>query len=59
MSFEEWLETEDGRLAMSAVRDHVSMVSRDIMETALKAVYLAGAQAGRREMMQFNGARAI
>ena len=49
MNFEKWIETEDGRLAMSAVRDHVSMVSREIIETALRAVYLAGAQEGRKE----------
>jgi hypothetical protein len=49
MSFEEWIETEDGRLAAGAVRDHVSMVSRDIIETALRAVYLAGTQEGRKE----------
>lgn len=49
MAFDEWLDTEDGRLAMSAIRDHVSMVSREIIETALKAAYLAGAQAGRKE----------
>jgi hypothetical protein len=49
MSFEQWLDTEDGRLAMSAIRDHVSMVSREIIETTLKVAYLAGAQAGRKE----------
>jgi hypothetical protein len=51
MSFDEWKKTDDGKLAMSAVRDHVSMVSREIVETALKAAYMAGTQAGRREAM--------
>jgi hypothetical protein len=51
MRFDEWIETEDGQLAMSAVRDHVSMASREIVETALKAAYMAGAQAARRESM--------
>jgi hypothetical protein len=55
MGFDEWLETEDGQLAMSALRDHVSMVSREIIETALKATYLAGAQAGRQDAAQLTG----
>lgn len=49
MDFKEWRDTEEGRLVAEAIRDHVSMVSRDIIETALNAVYLAGAQAGRKE----------
>jgi hypothetical protein len=49
VDFEEWRSTEEGRLVSEAIRDHVSMVSRDVIETALKAAYLAGAQAGRRE----------
>ncbi len=42
MSFNDWLNSEEGRVVMETIRQHVSYASREAVEQAIKAVYLCG-----------------